>query len=234
MSDSNKEIDMVKIVALLPMKGHSERIPNKNLMHFCGKPLYHMVLESLLASKYISAVVVNTDSENIKNDIQLNFDDRVKIHNRPEEIQGDCVSMNDIIAFDISKIDATFYFQTHSTNPLLKVESIDNAIEKMVELFKKRSHDSIFSVTKIQTRLFDEKGNPVNHNPNELIRTQDLPPLYEENSNFFIFSKASFKENGNKRIGKTPYMFELDKLEAVDIDEPQDFVLAEAIFKTVT
>lgn len=232
MSLKVKESKTLKVVALLPMKGHSERIPNKNLMDFCGKPLYHKVLETLLSSKYISTVVINTDSQKIKEDVEKHFNSAVQIHDRPKQIQGDFVSMNEIINFDISKKEANFYIQTHSTNPLLKTASIDKAIEKMMEITKKDSHDSIFSVTKIQARIFDKSGNPVNHDPKELIRTQDLPLLYEENSNFFIFSKRAFDENGNKRIGKRPFMFELDKLEAIDIDEPQDFVLAEAIYKT--
>lgn len=219
----------IKITALLPMKGNSERVPNKNLKDFCGKPLYHLVLNTLLKSKYISQVVINTDSVAIEEDVQKHFDDRVILHDRPEAIQGDFVSMNKVIADDISRCQADLYLQTHSTNPLLKTESIDNAIESMLN--KEKNYDSIFSVTKVQTRLYDKDGNAFNHNPNELIRTQDLPPLYEENSNFFIFTEKSFKNNGDKRIGKSPKMFEIDKLEAVDIDEPQDFIIAEALYK---
>lgn len=222
---------MTKIVALLPMKGNSERVPNKNLKDFCGKPLYHLVLETLLASKYITQVVINTDSKNIKQDVEKHFDPRVIIHNRSEEIQGDYVSMNKVIASDISKYKADLYVQTHSTNPLLKTASIDSAIEKMINHQAEENVDSIFSVTKIQTRLYDQNGNAFNHNPNELIRTQDLPPLFEENSNFFIFTEESFQKSGGKRIGNHPEMFEIDKLEAVDIDEPQDFIIAQALYK---
>jgi len=231
MSISNTE--NINIIALLPMKGNSERVPDKNLKSFCGKPLYHRVIEVLLGSKYINKVIVNTDSERIKEDIGSNFKENVIIHDRPEEIRGDYVSMNKIIAYDVSNSDGDYYFQTHSTNPLLKIESVDNAIEKMLTLSKEGVYDSIFSVTKIQTRLYDQKGHAVNHNPEELIRTQDLPPLYEENSNFFIFTKRSFAESDNKRIGNKPHMFEIDKLEAVDIDGPLDFIIAEAIYKVV-
>lgn len=224
---------MTKILALLPMKGNSERVPNKNLKDFCGKPLYHRVLETLIASKYINKVIINTDSEKIKNDAVDNFGDKIIIHDRPEEVQGDFVSMNKVIENDLSVSDGDIYLQTHSTNPLLTTTSIDKAIELMLDEEFQRQYDSIFSVTKIQTRLYDAAGTPFNHNPEELIRTQDLPPLYEENSNFFIFTKASFKNNGDKRIGKTPKLFEIDKLEAIDIDEPQDFLLAESLYKTL-
>ena len=91
--------------------------------------------------------------------------------------------------------------------------------------------DSIFSVTKIQTRFYSENGNPFNHDPSNLLRTQDLEPLYEENSGFYIFTKESFKNADNKRIGLSPFMFEIDKIESIDIDEPSDFTIAETLYK---
>lgn len=229
--NTNKEM---KIVALLPMKGNSERVPNKNLKDFSGKPLYHRVMETLLSSSYINYVVVNTDSEAIKSDISKNFDDRVIVIDRPEEIIGDFVSMNTVIDCDINSVDADIYLQTHSTNPLLKKKSVDEAIEKMIALLPKKVYDSIFSVTKMQTRLYKSDGTAFNHNPEELLRTQDLEPLFEENSNFYIFTKESFSNSGKKRIGLKPFMFEIDKIEAVDIDEPQDFVIAESLYKLLS
>ncbi|MEH6536888.1 MAG: acylneuraminate cytidylyltransferase family protein [Psychroserpens sp.] len=222
---------MNKIVALLPMKGNSERVKNKNLKDFAGKPLYHYTMQTLLDSKYIESVVVNTDSKFIKEDIKRNFPDNTIIVDRPESIVGDFVSMNKIIEHDINMVDADFYVQSHSTNPMLSVDSVNRAIEKMLQLAQSNTYDSIFSVTKWQTRLYKSDGTAFNHNPKELLRTQDLEPLFEENSNFYIFSKTSFREAGNKRIGTRPYLFEIDKIEAVDIDEPQDFIIAEALYK---
>lgn len=216
------------------MKGNSERVPNKNLKDFSGKPLYHRVMETLLSSTYINYVVVNTDSEAIKSDISKNFGDRVIVIDRPEEIIGDFVSMNTVIECDINSVDADIYLQTHSTNPLLKKKSVDDAIEKMLELLPEKVYDSIFSVTKMQTRLYKADGQAYNHNPEELLRTQDLEPLFEENSNFYIFTKESFLNSGKKRIGLKPFMFEIDKIEAVDIDEPQDFVIAESLYKLLS
>ena len=224
----------MKIVALLPMKGNSERVPNKNLKDFSGKPLYHRVMETLLSSSYINYVVVNTDSEAIKIDISKNFDDRVIVIDRPEEIIGDFVSMNTVIDCDINNVDADIYLQTHSTNPLLIKKSVDDAIEKMIILLQEKVYDSVFSVTKLQTRLYKSDGTAFNHNPEELLRTQDLEPLFEENSNFYIFTKESFLNSGKKRIGLKPYMFEIDKIEAVDIDEPQDFIIAETLYKLLS
>lgn len=220
-----------KIVALLPMKGNSERVPNKNLKDFCGRPLYHVTLETLLASKYISNVIINTDSPIIKQDAKKHFGEKVIIHDRPEIIQGDFVSMNKIIEYDMANYKADIYIQTHSTNPLLTAESINIAIEDMINNLENHLFDSIFSVTKIQTRLYDDKGKAFNHNPQKLLRTQDLPPLFEENSNFYIFTERSFRQSNGKRIGNNAKMFAIDKLEAVDIDEPQDFIIAEMLYK---
>jgi len=224
----------MKIIALLPMKGNSERVPNKNLKLFVGKPLYHRVMETLISSKYIDKVVVNTDSEIIKEDLKKHFEDNVIVVNRPQEIIGDFVSMNKVIECDMVNVDADLYIQTHSTNPLLKKESLDAAIEKMISLTENDLYDSIFSVTRLQTRLYNEKGEPFNHSPEELLRTQDLEPLYEENSNFYIFTKESFKNSNQKRIGIKPFMFEIDKIESIDIDEPQDFIIAETLYKLLS
>lgn len=216
-----------KIIALLPMKGHSERVKNKNMRDFGGKPLYHAVLSTLLQCSNIEKVVINTDSDKIKEDALKNFD-RVEIIDRPAEIQGDFIAMNDIIGYDLAHTDGTYYMQTHSTNPLVSAETIDKAIEFFFENLG--TYDSVFSVTRLQTRLYWNDGSAINHNPAELLRTQDLPPVFEENSNFFIFSKESFKNAGNKRIGLKPAMFEQNKLEAVDIDDPEDFELAEILY----
>ena len=218
----------MKITALLPMKAHSERVPNKNIKNFCGNPLYHAVLSTLLKSEYIDKVIINTDSDIIKKDAPKNFE-RVVIIDRLKEIQGDFVSMNDIIAYDLKQTGGEHFLQTHSTNPLLTVETLELAIREYFNALQE--HDSLFSVTRIQSRLYWKSGEPLNHNPQELLRTQDLPPLYEENSNFYLFSKASFAASGNGRIGLKPGMFEMDKLEAVDIDEEEDWQLAEILFK---
>ena len=199
----------MKLTALLPMKGTSERVPNKNMRNFDGKPLYHAIMNSLLASKYIDKVVINTDSEIIADDTKKNFGDRVVIIDRPVEIQGGDVSMNVIIDYDLNQLDGEHFLQTHSTNPLLRVETIDKAIEKYFDGLEK--FDSLFGVTKVQTRFYDKDANPINHNPEELLRTQDLEPLYEENSNFYIFSKKSFEKAGKKRIGLKPQIFEVNK-----------------------
>lgn len=217
-----------KIIALLPMKGHSERVPNKNIRPFAGRPLYHRVAEALETCDRIDEIVINTDSDLIAEDASKHFS-KVRIIRRPQELQGDFVPMNDIIGYDLAMTGATHYLQTHSTNPLLTSATVEEAIEQYFRSLG--DFDSLFSVTRLQTRLYWASGEPVNHNPAELLRTQDLPPVFEENSNFYLFSKSSFAAAGNKRIGLKPLMFPMDKLEAVDIDEEVDFRLAEVLFR---
>jgi len=216
-----------KIKVLLPMKGNSERVPNKNMRDFGGIPLYHVIIKSLLDSKYVETIIIDTDSKKIEDDAKRTFGNKIIIINRPKEIQGDFVSMNNIIAYDLSIVKGEHFLQTHSTNPLLRTETINKAIEEYFMGLDK--FDCLFGVTKVQTRFYDKNAKPINHNPNELLRTQDLEPMYEENSNLYIFSKESFKNVGEKRIGLKPQVFEVNKLESIDIDDIEDFRLAELL-----
>lgn len=219
----------MKVIALMPMKAISERVPGKNLKEFDGRPLYSVMLDVLLQSKYIQQVVINTDGEDLKNSILEGYPEKVLVLNRKEEICGNYVSMNKIIEHDINAVEADIYVQTHSTNPLLKVESIDRAIEKMLEKLKENELASVFSVTKVQKRFYTKDAKPLNHDPKMLV-TQHLEPMFEENSCFYVFTKKSFLDN-DSRIGRYPYMIELDKIESTDIDDPEDFIIAEALYK---
>ena len=220
--------DFKKMVALLPMKGNSERIPRKNLKNFAGKPLFHAVMQTLEDCEMVSKIIINTDSQEIADNATNHFS-KVIIHWRPEEICGDFVSMNKVIENDLVNSEEEHFLQTHSTNPLLSIESIEGAIKTYFKNIDK--YDSLFSVNKWLTRLYWESMKPVNHNPKELLRTQDLPPLFEENSNFYIFSKKAFKNANENRIGIQPMMYETPKMESVDVDFPEDFELAEFIYK---
>lgn len=220
---------MNKIVALVPMKGHSERVPNKNIRDFNGQPLFFRILESLEKSKYIKDIYIDTDSDIIEKLAGKNFN--VKIIRRSKELIGDFVSMNEIIKYDLEQIESQYFIQTHSTNPLLTTQTIDEAIDFYFDNLSK--YDSLFTVTRLETRLYDENKKPINHNPNKLIRTQDLPPVFEENSNMYIFSKDSFYKS-NQRIGEMPYTYETNKYESIDIDDEIDFILAESLHKNKT
>jgi len=217
-----------KIIALVPMKNHSERVAKKNIRIFNGKPLYHQILNSLLSCSFIESIIIDTDSDDMIKDVNKNFEN-IGIIERSPELQGDFIEMNSIINHDINQTNGEYFLQTHSTNPLLNSNTIDKAINIFFNKIDK--YDSLFTVTKIQSRFYNTIGSPINHDPKELLRTQDLPPIFEENSNLYIFSKTSFRKAGNKRIGVKPYMYEMDKLEATDIDDMDDFILAETLMK---
>jgi CMP-N-acetylneuraminic acid synthetase len=214
---------MTRLVALVPMKGHSERVPNKNLRAFNGRPLCHWVLNTLRATPEVDEIVVDTDSAEIAEETR-SFD--ATVLDRPEELRGDRVSMNDIIRHDVAHSEADLYLQTHCTNPLLRPETVSAA----VEAFEERDCDSLFSVTPLQTRLWDGDCAPINHERDELKRTQDLEPVYEENSNIYLFTEESLARREN-RIGDDPAMFAMDALEAIDIDELVDFRIAEMLHR---
>jgi CMP-N-acetylneuraminic acid synthetase len=218
-----------KIAALVPMRHSSERVPGKNYRDFAGKPLYHYVIEALLGCDLISEVAIDTDSPTILEDAAKAFPN-VKLLERPEHLRAGEIPMNDVILNSISQLDADFFLQTHSTNPLLSTETIT----KGVSLFLKNYpiHDSLFSVTRLQTRLWDPLGRAINHNPNILLRSQDMPPVYEENSCMYIFSEEIMRRKHN-RIGDRPYLLEMPEEEAQDIDWPIDFKLAEWLYKEI-
>lgn len=208
---------------LLPMKGHSERVPGKNMKLFCGAPLYHAIMKELLKSRYLGKIYVDTDSEVISGDVCKSFPG-VHIISRPEHLQGDDISMNKIIGYDLSGIEGNHFLQTHSTNPLLTVETIDKALEFYFSNISE--YDSVFGVNRIQSRLYRSDGKAINHNPDNLIKTQDLEPVYEENSTLYVFSRDSFLKAGNRRIGTKPFLFVVPNAEAIDIDTGADFEMA--------
>lgn len=214
------------IVALVPMRHSSERVPGKNYRDFGGKPLYHHIVDSLLECDHVSQIVIDTDSATIMEDAATSFP-TVTLLERPEHLRAGETPMNEVILYDVSQVEGDFYLQTHSTNPLLRGETICGAIEAFLEAYPE--YDSLFGATRLQTRLWDQLVMAINHNPNYLARTQDLPPIYEENSNIYIFTKDILERRHN-RLGDRPQIFEIDRLEAWDIDEELDFQVAEFLY----
>ena len=209
----------MKLAALVPMRHHSQRVPGKNYRPLAGKPLFHHILETLLAVPEIETVIVDTDSDPVMDGVRRSFP-TVKLIPRPEHLRADDVAMNEILLHDTAQVPADFYLQTHSTNPLLKAGTISRAIRAFFASYPAK--DSLFSVTRLQTRLYDQFGKAINHNPLELIQTQDLPPVYEENSCLYIFNRANLAAKRH-RISDHPLMFEIEAAEAWDIDEELDF-----------
>lgn len=217
----------MKLTALVPMRHHSQRVPGKNYRLLAGKPLYQHIIETLLSVPEISEIVVDTDSEPVMDGLRQNFP-QVKVINRPEHLRADDVPMNDILIHDTDQFPAEFYLQTHSTNPLLKPQTVSSAINSFFEQYPDR--DSLFSVTRLQTRLYDQHGKAINHDPSVLLQTQDLPPVYEENSCLYIFTRPNLIKK-HHRISDTPLMFEIDADEAWDIDEELDFAICDFLLK---
>jgi len=216
-----------KIVALVPMRHHSERVPGKNYRPFAGKALFHHIISTLQSVPELDAILVDTDSPVIMEGLAGAFPD-VIIHERPESLRAGSIPMNDILIHDAGVIESEYYLQTHSTNPLLRPETISSAIKSFFKDYPR--HDSLFGVTRLQTRLYDKDGKPLNHDPDILLRTQDLPPIFEENSCIYLFSRQTLLERKN-RLGEHPLMYEIPPEEALDIDEELDFLLAEMIYR---
>jgi CMP-N-acetylneuraminic acid synthetase len=213
----------MKLAALVPMRHHSQRVPGKNYSSLAGKPLFHYIIETLMQVPEIGEIAVDTDSEPVMDGLRSSFP-QVRIINRPNHLRADTVPMNEILLYDIGQVQADFYLQTHSTNPLLRSATVSSAIQTLFASHP--AYDSLFSVTRWQTRLYDQSGHAINHDPTVLIQTQDLPPVYEENSCLYLFSGESLIRR-HHRIGEHPFMFEIDADEAWDIDEELDFAICE-------
>ena len=214
-----------RLVALLPMKANSERVKGKNFREFNGKPLFRWILDTLLEVEEIDQVVINTDAQHILAANGLVSTDRVLIRERKSEICGDFVSMNSVLADDIANVPATTYLMTHTTNPLMSADTVRGALKAFNHARSAGQADSLFTVDKVQTRFYKADCSAVNHDPNNLIRTQDLEPWFEENSNLYIFTSESFAAT-NARIGKKPMMFEGPRFESIDIDDQEDWDFA--------
>jgi CMP-N-acetylneuraminic acid synthetase len=216
-----------KIAALLPMRHDSERVPGKNYRPFAGRPLFHHVLSTLRSCALIDEIAIDTDSPEVMRSVERDFPD-VTLIERPAELRAGTVPMNDVIRHDLRLIEAELYLQTHCTNPLLRASTVTRAIETF--LGQRDARDSLFSVTPVHKRFWDASGKPLNHDPAVLLRTQDLPPLYEENSCLYLFGRESMLATGS-RIGARPLLFALDPVEAWDIDDEHDFVIAESLYR---
>ncbi len=219
-----------RIVALLPMKANSERVRGKNFRDFNGRPLFRWILDTLLAVPEIDEVIINTDARDILAENGLVDGPRVRIRDRKPELCGDFVSMNLVLADDVANVDADIYVMTHTTNPLLSIESTRGAIELYHKGVADGTCDSVFTVNKFQTRFYRADVSAINHDPKNLIRTQDLEPWFEENSNLYVFSRSSFAST-DARIGTRPLMYEMGRSESVDIDDQESWYMAEAVSK---
>ena len=221
----NMNSQPIRIIALLPMKANSVRVKGKNFRDFCGKPLFRWILDTLLAVEEIYQIIINTDARHILAENGLIDTERITIRDRKPEICGDHVSMNLVLADDVANIQADIYLMTHTTNPLMSSDTIRKALVAFQQAQAVGQADSLFTVDKVQTRFYRSDCSPVNHDPDNLIPTQELEPLFEENSNLYLFSAESYAKT-KARIGKQPMMYEGPLCESIDIDTPGDWDFA--------
>ena len=209
-----------RIDAFIPLKGHSSRVPGKNLRDFGGRPLFHVIVETLQRARTVGTIYIDTDDATIAASAEQLED--VVVIRRKTDLVGDEVSVNLLIKSFLETHECENLLQTHSTNPLLRPGTIDGAVDRFMS---DPSLSSIFAVTRYQARFYRGDMAPINHDPRELLPTQQLDPLYMENSNFYIFNRDGFLEH-DRRITDDTAMFEMDPMEAIDIDEERDFAMA--------
>lgn len=212
-----------ELIALLPLKAESVRVPRKNFRAFKGRPLVWWILDTLLAVPEIERVVINTDARAELAEVGVTDTDRILLRDRAEALRGNEVSMNRILEDDLAAIPAATYLMTHTTNPLLGADTIARALEA----FREGDCDSLFTVNRHQARFYRADASAINHDPDTLLPTQDLEPWFEENSNLYIFTRESFAAT-RARIGTRPMLFETPRLESLDIDTLEDWQMAEA------
>lgn len=216
-----------RLVALMPIKRNSERVPGKNFRDFNGRPLFRWMLDTLLEIEELDRIVINTDARDLLESHGAAESARVLLRDRKPEIRGDHVSMNLVLADDIGAVPAGRYLMTHATNPLLTATSIRRALAAFEEALRDGRADSLFTVNRHQARFYRADGSPINHDPQNLIPTQQLEPWFEENSSLYFFTPDSFAATA-ARIGRRPAMFTLPPSESLDIDDMDGWDLAEA------
>lgn len=208
----------------IPIKENSQRVPRKNFRLLDGMPLYKHTLYKLKDFK----VFVDTDSREIAEEVEK--DGRcthVTVYKRKPNLIGDDVSVCDLIEnFVAGRIQLSHFCQLHVTSPFLDVDILKSAFSKL-----NKGYDSVVSCNKVQSRFWRKESYgycPVNHNPNKLEQTQDLPVFYEENSTFYIIDAVLFLKT-KMRVGLNPYFYPLDFPMNLDIDTEDDWNLVKGI-----
>lgn len=216
------------VSAVIGMKQESQRVKNKNFKLLGHKPLFSWIIDSLLEVDEIGEVLLNIQGKKLIDLISAKYSSqsRLKVFEREELLEGHEIPMTKIISNTILNAKYETIINTHSTNPFLSPTSISNALE----IFKKNKIP-IFSVNVFQSRFYDKNIKPINHNPKELLQTQDLDKIYEENSCLYIFNKDEFLSK-KTRIFENSKVFPLNKIESIDIDTNEDWQLAEMIAKS--
>lgn len=209
----------MRVVALIPIKLNSERLPRKNTLPLMGKPICYHMTDTLLRVEEIDEVYVYCSDEKVGEYIP----EGAKVLLRDKKLDGNTVKGFDIYQRFIGEVDADIYVLAHTTSPFTKAETVRRALKKVLA----GENDSAFSAKKVQTFAW-YNNEPINYDINDVPRTQDLEPIYVETSAFFIFSKELFVTH-RRRIGFHPYIAQVDDMEAVDIDTAEDYEFAKLI-----
>lgn len=212
----------MKVVALVPIKMNNERVPGKNT-RIIGEntPLIQLILNTLLNVRNIDEVYVYCSNDEIKKYMQP----CVRYLKRDRKYDTADADVNDMFYTFSETIPADIYVLAHATAPFLKSESIYNAIEAV----KSGEYDSAIAVRKMQEFLWKD-GRAVNYNTKQIPRTQDLEPLYVETTGMYVFTKQVI-QNVKSRIGNNPYLQIVSPIEAIDINNPEDFDIADAVYR---
>ena len=212
----------MKTVAFVPIRLNSKRVVGKNLKMLGNKPLMCYVLETLTKVKGVDEVYCYCSNEAVIKFLPVG----VKFLKRPEFLDRDETLGKEIYEEFTKTVVADVYILAHTTSPFMKIDTFENALNKVVY----EDYDSAFSAEKIQTFAWF-KGKTLNYDLKEIPRTQTIEPVYVETSAFFMFKRDVWKVH-KQRIGFKPYMALVDKIEGVDIDWPEDFEFAEKILET--
>lgn len=214
----------MKTVVLLPIKLNNQRVPGKNIKQFAdGTPLMTLIQKSCLKAKKVDEVYVYCSNPQVQEYILPG----IKYLQRPEYLDGDDANSNDIIREFIKAVDADIYVETHATGPFTRSESFDACIEAVAS----GKYDSAFLAKRIQEFLWQD-GTAMNFDIQNFPRTQDLKPIYSEAPGAYVFTKATF-EKYQRRVGIKPYIHEVSEIESRDIDYPEDFEIANAIYMSL-
>ncbi|WP_168123910.1 acylneuraminate cytidylyltransferase family protein [Paenibacillus sp. HB172176] len=211
----------MKIVGLVPIKLNSERLKNKNILPFeNGEPLIHYIQKTLLQVKGIDESYVYCSDDVIKNYLI----DGIAYKKRETYLDDSKTPFNEVLFKFADEVIADYYVLTHSTAPFIKSESIERGIQTILD----GGYDSAVGVNRLYDFLWKDNA-PLNYNLNDIPRTQDLPLIYAETCGLYIYSRELII-NQRRRIGDNPYFVELSKIESIDINDKDDFIIANAIF----
>lgn len=211
----------MNVVAVVPMKLNSRRLPQKNTKSFKnGKPLCYYILSTLMEVNEINQVYVYCSNPDIKEFIPGG----VKFLQRPKCLDQDTTSMTEVLNCFTKEVPADIYILSHATAPFITKESISVGLLAV----KSGNYDSAFTAKRLQDFLWKD-GKPFNYDLTNIPRTQDIELVYEETSGFYIFRQDVMNKN-HRRIGEKPFIVEVGEIEAIDIDEPEDFMIADAIY----